>query len=296
MNGTDAERIYLQNDRLKVEISVPGTYYKGSRFDWNGFITQVTLDDKHTFCVPESLIEGIGTGGCGFCGEFGIQEPVGYDEALAGERFPKIGVGLITKPDMSDYDFFRAYEVTPFNAVITKSDNAIEFSIDPVNCNGYSVLYKKRISVAGNLMTIEYNLINTGEKAIHTTEYCHNFMRIDNEETDSGYTLKFPYEPVIAQMPLAIEQKENLLTWKDEDWGRDFYCIITGFEDEQAHSWELYNSNAGVGVKETDDFKPTRVALWGMRHVISPEAFIEINIEPGAEQKWSRKYEFYKNE
>ena len=291
----NTEKMYLKNGRLNVEIALPGMHYKGSRFDWNGFITQVTLDGKHTFCAPESLAEGVGTGGCGFCGEFGIQEPVGYDEAPVGGRFPKIGVGLITKPDNTEYDFFRKYEFTPFKAAITRSDNKVEFSIDPVDCNGYSARYKKRISIADNFMTIEYTLENTGEKTIHTTEYCHNFISIDNEETGSSYTLKFPYRPVMDRSPQAIGFKnDNELTWKDEGWDEAFYCIISGFNNDKSHWWELFNSKTGVGIKETDDFRPTRVALWGMRHVISPEAFIEINIEPGAEQKWSRKYEFFK--
>jgi hypothetical protein len=42
-----------------------------------------------------------------------------------------------------------------------------------------------------------------------------------------------------------------------------------------------------------NDFRPARIALWGMRHVISPEAFIEVDIEPGSAQKWTRKYEFF---
>lgn len=294
MSKSNEDRFYLCNERLSVEIAKPGTYYKGSRFDWNGFITQVTLDDEHNFCVPESLIESVGTGGCGFCGEFGIHEPVGYDEVTTGGCFPKIGVGLITKPHNSEYRFFQAYEFTPFHTSITQSVSSIEFTTHPTECNGYSVLYKKRISLEDNCMTIEYALKNTGEKTVRTTEYCHNFISIDDDETGSDYILRFPYSPVIGEMPAAMERKSyNELTWKDEDWGKDFYCIISGFGDTQSHSWELYNSKIRVGVKETDDFKPARIALWGMRHVISPEVFVEINVEPGTEQKWSRRYEFY---
>ncbi len=295
MSKADADRFYISNERLSVEIAKPGTYYKGSRFDWNGFITQITLDNEHKFCVPESLIDGVGTGGYGLCGEFGIHEPVGYDDVAPGGRFPKIGVGLINKPDNSEYFFFKPYEFTPFNTTITQSESTIEFTTHPAECNGYSVLYTKHISLDANCMTIEYALKNTGEKTVHTTEYCHNFMRIDDEKTGRGYTLSFPYSPVIGEMPVAMERKtDNALTWKDEDWGKEFYCTIEGAGAEQSHWWELYNSKTGVGVRETDDFKPIRVALWGQRHVISPEAFIEINVEPGMEQKWSRKYEFFK--
>jgi hypothetical protein len=35
--------VILSNDRLRVEIADLGTVYQGPRFDWTGFITQVTL-------------------------------------------------------------------------------------------------------------------------------------------------------------------------------------------------------------------------------------------------------------
>ncbi|MBE3039355.1 MAG: hypothetical protein IMZ62_11155, partial [Chloroflexi bacterium] len=47
---TEAERILLNSQRLEVEISTPGAAYHSTRFDWSGFITQVTLDGAHTFC------------------------------------------------------------------------------------------------------------------------------------------------------------------------------------------------------------------------------------------------------
>ena len=50
--------IGLKSDRLLVEIAKPGTVYAGSRFDWTGFITQVYLDGKHTFCAYEDVVPG----------------------------------------------------------------------------------------------------------------------------------------------------------------------------------------------------------------------------------------------
>lgn len=91
--------ITLSNDILTVEIADLGAY-KGTRFDWTGFITQVTLEQgKHMFCVPESLVPGQGTGGIGLCNEFSISRAIGYDDAEVGEWFPKPGVGLLQKQE-----------------------------------------------------------------------------------------------------------------------------------------------------------------------------------------------------
>lgn len=150
--------------------------YSGVRFDWNGFITQVTLDGKHTFCVPEALEPGRGTGGCGLCGEFGIHDPLGYDETPIGEYFPKIGAGLLKRPDSEPYDFFRKYEAVPNNSDIT------------------------------------------------TTK----------------------------------------------------------------------TNTSGAGEKENNNFTVHKFALWGYKHVVSPETFVKIDLEPGTVQTWSREYEFFK--
>src|SRR5688572_25534831 len=94
-NLPTSDRLHLISDRLRVDIATPGSStYAGSRFDWTGLITQVTLDGRHTFCGQEAT-DGTGTGGIGLCNEFGIFEPVGYDDARVGDQFPKLGIGLL---------------------------------------------------------------------------------------------------------------------------------------------------------------------------------------------------------
>jgi hypothetical protein len=102
--------IVIQSDRLKVEIAEPGGVYQGTRFDWTGFITQVTLDGKHTFCVPESYQPGHGTGGIGLCNEFGNEKPIAYDDAQPGETFPKLGIGLLAQRHCQ-LSFHLPYEI-----------------------------------------------------------------------------------------------------------------------------------------------------------------------------------------
>jgi len=88
MSNTSNTHINLENGRLNVEIARPGSVYNGSRFDWTAFITKIVLDNKYSFCAPESEIPGQGSGGFGLCNEFGINTPIGYDEAKPQEKFP----------------------------------------------------------------------------------------------------------------------------------------------------------------------------------------------------------------
>src|SRR5512133_1768995 len=94
---TDTTGWELSTDRLMVRVAKPGFTYRRTRFDWTGFVTDVMLDGQHTFTSVESPNPMEGAGGIGLCNEFGIHEPIGYDEAPKGGYFPKLGVGLLKK-------------------------------------------------------------------------------------------------------------------------------------------------------------------------------------------------------
>jgi hypothetical protein len=99
MEKIQEHTLTLFNPKLHVTIAHPDLVYTGLRFVWTGFIMQITLENKHTFCTPESLHSSEGTSGIGLCNEFGNLHALGYKEAQPQEQFMKIGVGLLRKPD-----------------------------------------------------------------------------------------------------------------------------------------------------------------------------------------------------
>jgi hypothetical protein len=292
MDKTSNKHIELKSDRLSIEIAYPGTVYSGSRFDWNGFITGIVLDKKHSFCVPESPIPGQGSGGFGLCNEFGIETPIGYDAAKPGEKFLKLGTGLLTRPDESDYFFFDKYEVTPFPVKIETGYNTAVFRVEPVDCNGYAVKMTKKIFVDNNKLFIDYNLENMGIKPIITEEYCHNFFAVNNNKIGTGYLLKFPYNINPDCVPEVMDIKDRGIRWNTVP-KKDFKCCPKGFQNVTPHYWELLYEPDRVGIREFSEFPVANVAVWGTTHVVSPEVFIKVNIKPGETQEWTRKYEFF---
>ncbi len=284
--------IKITGNKLEIEIAYPGTSYTGSRFDWTGFITKVVLDGKHTFCAPESIIPGEGSGGYGFCNEFGIHTPIGYDDAKPGEKFHKLGTGLLTRSDESNYFFFDKYEVSPYPVTIESASDHVRFEVEPVDCNCYAVHMIKEVSVDENSMIIKYSLKNVGSKLIQTEEYCHNFISIDNNPTGPEYLLKFPYSVESDETPDVLNISGNEISWKKQP-ENDFYIIPGGFKPVRNHSWELIHKPSGVGIREISTFQIQKVAVWGKGHVISPEVFVAVNIEPGQTQSWERVYEFF---
>lgn len=288
----------LSNGILTVEIADVGDY-NGTRFDWTGFITGVTLEQGgHTFCVPESLAAGQGSGGMGLCNEFGISRAIGYEEAEAGEWFPKPGVGLLQKQSDEPYAFYGDYPLLPFNIHEETSQHSITYTVQPMECRGYSMQLVKKITLIEDRLEISYTIENTGEKPLRIEEYIHNFVGIDGAALGADYELRLPGELRIAAPESAYT--ENLLhvsgsslTWADQP-DRPFYCRLEGWEDAGAdYYWELVHKPSGTGIRESGDFPAERIALWGEKHVISPEVFVDITILPRHSKGWRRSYQFF---
>lgn len=286
------EAIQISSSRLKVDVAAPGTFYSGSRFDWTGFVTQVTLDGVHTFCVDESLIPGMGSGGRGLCNEFGIHAPVGYDEARVGEGFPKLGTGILTRTSDEPYDFFKPYPVEPYPVETVLKPAEAVFMVKPVDCNGYSYELIKTLRVDGNRLSVGYILKNTGMKEIHTTEYIHNFVSIDQKGIGPDYRLSFSFPPVGAGKPDIFEVTGQHISWKHLP-REEFYWNPKGYEGLEEVYWTLKDTVTGAGLTEQACFQPKNLAIWGKGHVVSPEVFIDIHLISGEEQRWERIYTFF---
>jgi hypothetical protein len=298
--GASQAPIHMTGERLAVEIAAPGSVYRGTRFDWTAFITQVTLDGKHTFCVLESFAPGQGTGGIGLCNEFGNQKVIGYSEAQPGESYPKLGIGLLERDDADDYNFFRSHTIKqPFPIRVEAAPEKVVFVVEPVECRGYAVRLTKTVTVKSNCLKIAYQLENTGQKPIHTHEYCHNFVGIDQHPIGPDYRLHLPY-PIKVETPPQTPRRmnqdvvidgENVTLRAIPQW--PFFFLPQGFSKSEGPQWELTHQPSGVGMREYDDFTPEHIAVWGTTHVISAEVYISNDIEPGETQRWSRSYEFF---
>lgn len=285
-------KLTLESNRLSVVFSSPGAFYAGSRFDWTGFITDVTLDGRHSFCVDESLIPGVGTGGRGLCNEFGIHEPIGYDEAQVGEYFPKLGVGLLKRRSAEEYRFWEPYEITPAPVEIISQNDCISFLSSYPECNGYGASLRKDFTVKDNLMKVEYTLTNLGKKDLSTTEYIHNFVNIDGKGVGPHSLLSFSFTLQGDNIPDVFQVSENSIKFKEVP-DKEFYWAPKGYEGKPTCSWSLIDQQTGVGLKETCDFQALRVGIWGKAHVVSPELFIGLKVAPGETKRWTRSYEFF---
>lgn len=283
-------KIELKNDKISISILKPGTEYTRSRFDWSGIVEQITLGET-TFLGQESFGDNIGTEGIGLSTEFGINTSIGYDEVAVGEEFLKIGIGAQIREKEKDYFFFDEYKNRAFPIKYKEHKNRVDF-FQSGALNGYAYDYKKTISIKENSLTISCTLHNTGSKAIKTEEYCHNFFRPGDIDISKNTMVKLSHRYKELEKVGDINHERESLTFS-KDPTETFYIKGELTDKPKDFSWRMSNKMNGVAVECYEDFQQSIFACWGMPYVISPETFFQVDLKPGEETSWNRKYLFF---
>jgi hypothetical protein len=284
----------LKNKNLEIHIDLPLENYRGSRFDWTGKIVTVKFQNISVSSSESSSAKNEHYLGKGFYNEFGIDYALGFDAAPIGGWFHKIGVGLLKKED-SSYHISKTYLVKPAEFKIESQSNRLLIYCTSEIINGYGYELKKEILLNAMGFTLSYRLQNTGDKAIVTDEYVHNFSAIHKDAIGSNYSVKFPFQlkPERFEETVNPEQKvilgETDINFKAGPSVPFFFSNLSGDETVDAQ-WELVNRKHKIGLSETGSFKTNKINIWGAPHVICPELFYKIELHPGEAMEWSRHY------
>lgn len=98
-----------------------------------------------------------------------------------------------------------------------------------------------------------------------------------------------------AQMQSLASPQGNTLVYSKVLEGAECYqTSFTGFgADAKDNDIRIENKKAGAGVHITGDRPMTRFGYWSIRTVVSPEPYIDLNIEPGQQFAWTYTYDYY---
>jgi hypothetical protein len=288
--------VRLANETIRLDIEEPGEGYVGSRFDWTGKITQIAVGGRHTFCTEETTDPAlVHQGGRGLFNEFGIDEPIGYEDCPVGEVFLKPGVGLLTRLSEEPYDFFQPYPVTPGTTRWEADERSAWFEFRGATPRGHDVVVRKEITLDGPGFSIHYTLTNRGQGGLSTNEYVHNFLSIDHESLGPAYrlTCTFPLEPAgfseVVNPGGVVLLREGSAEWTGPPTV-PFYFGGLRPGGEGGIGWRLEHTGRHLAIEESVDFAVQRFALWGTGHVVSPELFRKIEVPAGDTARWSRSY------
>lgn len=274
-------------------------YYRGTRFDWSGVIASLEWNghnyfgqwfERHDPKVHDAItgpVEEFLTNGAG----------LGYAEAKPGDRFVRIGVGAVRKPDEPQYRQFGTYDIVdPGKWTVNKGADWIEFVQELPDTEGYAYVYRKTLRLSNNTLVLEHHLKNTGRKPIATSVYEHNFFMLDNQPTGPDYVVRFPFEPRAARPlnGLAETRGRDIAFLKDFEPKQTIFTELEGFGATAGdYDIRVENRKTGAGVRQTADRPMSKLVLWSAGTTVCPEAFIDLSIEPGKETSWRITYEFY---
>jgi len=285
--------IELAKGHIKVLIEEPEEGYSGTRFDKTGKIVQLWWKGI-PFCSAEYKHDSSNSIGRGFFNEFGMTDPIGYENCQVGSYFPKIGVGLLQKENNECYDFFHNYKCKPLQfSQLTRQDAII---YDCLNKEANSAFFlEKKITLKEDGFVIDYLLENIGNQSIVTSEYVHNFLSPGKKMIAQNTKLFFGEKVDGEQFKNGLNPDSVLLyhdrtiTWNERPKA-DFFFEEIAASCKNAPNWILVNEELELGISESVDFQPSKINLWGRAHVVSPEIFKSIKLQPGETDRWQREY------
>lgn len=282
---------YLDNGNVKVRILYPnGVKYDRTRWCHAGFIQDVWYKGIR-FSEYERNRHGeqLTSEGSGLCCQF---SPIAPGEAVPGKHtlLPGVGHGIYRMPNAAQD------RLDPHTRLDTKvshtKDHAI-FETQTPTVDGFAYFEKREIKLIGSEIIQTVTFTNTGEKEIHTQEFCHNFLSLAGEEISPNYILEVP----AMDVPAGLQRNAMIYTGEYFTFLRhpDKACY---FDDKSGgkycggYSWIMKTKTGKALCYEKVDFAPARVSVWSDCYTLCPELFAAIDLNPGQTCSWKRTWGF----
>lgn len=291
----------LSNGSLTLRFYLPDPsdgYYRGSRFDWSGIVSRLQYQSHSCFAPFKSTHNPLNHDDVlGTAEEFGMESPLGYNDAKPGETFIKIGVGELRRIEEPTYRFYQNYEVVrPFPWHICQGPTWIEFTQQSPQVHGYAYLYIKRLSLLQDHtgFRIRRTLRNTGVKHIDTDHYGHNFVILDDHPIGPNYEISYPFtlstktaETLAA--PAVINGNTIGFTGAVAE-NKPVWVQLSGHSDTRENTVTVSHVPSRVSLQIRQDFISAHMILYAKPTAICPEAFIHLKLSPGQEKTWQTDY------
>jgi hypothetical protein len=302
--ATEARATTLSLGDLTVLVHAPATHYRGRRFDWSGMIGRATFGGRVVWDEwnKDENADNHDANAVGPAMEFGIERPVGYDEAAPGGAFVKIGVGLLRRETDKPYFFGHAYAFAadPPPWVERSGPTWYEASQNFASDLGYAYSYRKTIQLKDNALMLQCELTNTGSRRIETDVYAHNFFRLGGHGWRLGTKVDFDGPVKVAEgrkLPdmLTFDQATAAFVVSQAlKPGRACWVPLSASPDASAElprTFRLSNDD-GLAIQASIDRAPSKYVIFGLENVVCVEPFIELRLAPGERAEWTYRYEF----
>lgn len=287
----------LASEFLQVEVVDPAAsdrYYTGYRFTPLAAVLRVRSGNHEFLYNPVRHDPALDV--AGLMAEFDLLTPggpPGYTDAKVGEGFVKIGVGVLERASSDDYRFAAEYKVLSRATTTThwRSDSVVSTQ-DCTWTSGLGYSLRSETRVSGKIVTIDWELTNTGSKSFRTEHYAHNCFAFDALKVGPGYRLTLPYDFTVKG--LSSEQKH---VGRSILFEREIPDCLNAVIPYPAHypgenQGEVAHSESGHRIAFSTSLPGLRLAIHARNYYLNPEQFVAISLEPGERKTWRRTYEF----
>ena len=284
-------------------------YYRASRFDWAGVVPCLNVQG-HTFfgewfSTYDPLLNDAITGPVE---EFRSNDgALGYEQARPGQPFVKIGVGVLRRLDATPYQFGITYPLLDGGAWSTSTGPDHVTSTQVLHApTGVAYRYQKtlRLEENGASLVLEHSLTNLGRQPIITDVYDHDFYMLDGQPTGPGMRVHFAFPPKSIPPPTgnadgtlepAATVEGSDLVYKQPLAPHQTVASYLGGYGPTAADYDITfsDSTSGLSVRQTADHPISRLYLWSIPATVAPEAYIHLDIAPGATEHWTIRYAFH---
>lgn len=297
--------VTLSNSVMTVGITRPDDpgAYQDARFDWSGMIATLTYNGHVFFGGPEARMDSKSR-----YPVFGTAEefdtPVGFYDAKPGETFVKVGVGELLRPPVPPWYWWGLpYQIVKPGAwQVRVGPDWIEYEQELQARRGVAYRYVKRVSLDADrpVVRISRSLENKGGRILKTSHYCHNFVSFDDQtvlgptsKVEFGYKLAPHPNPKFWRTRGLVEIKGSSLEFVDTMSSGALFLLMTSEpRDASANRFRIANQEAGTAVTIKGDRPVSRIAFYTAGGAICPEAFVQLDVEPGKCESWETVYTF----
>jgi hypothetical protein len=287
MPGVNAADTHvLSHGSLRVEIETDTDLHAaefGPRFDRTAAVTSITVDGVELL-GPWGLSDEFGLYGTGV---------LGYETAGTDASFIKIGVGTLLRDTTNNYHFSHSYPVQRlFPVALDSDDRRLSVRQQANSALPHRYDYVKTYSVnENNVLTIRYQLTNTGDTAWPFEHYNHHWFRLEETEIGPLYQSSTGFELPEHETRLLLERTSLRVAAPLAPGDAAYYGSDLADLSAAENTFDVTVGHATI-VRYEGSFPPARFALFANHDGFCPEVFKRATLEPGATASWSATYRF----
>lgn len=289
----------LAGNGVSLTLAVPDAttgYYRSTRFVWGGMVIQAEWKGHTVFGVLKKHNPTRHDGGSGSAEEFGLRTAIGWQDIPVGGEFLKIGVGGLKKTEDKQYAFNGAYPiVTPGTWEVSSSATEATFVHTlKLGDGAWAYRYEKTVALlpaeGGPGFAVHHKLTNQGAKAIATEHYDHRMVIIDKQPIGAGYALRFRAPPAVKHPRDGATIADALITLTAPLGGA--WWTPLSFPDGTPTWCSVEHAGAGIALDMEVDRPASTWELYAEATAMCPEAFIAVDVQPGATMAWTSSFRF----